>query len=745
MAEIKKTLGGDRIGSGKKMQVELDGYVRSNFDLSQVWRSSQAPGTVVPCYVNIGQKGDTWNFDLSALVRTKPTTGPLYGSFKFEVLFFAADIRLYNGALHNNALNLGLEMQNVVYPKVELPIKGWPNEIDNTQSLAWQIQKQNMSPSALMAYLGVTNPGSQNQTTTENNITYRYFNGMPLLMYWDVVKNFLINKQEKNAWYIGVQKGDVIDYTTINYYQSGWTTGANSKGAMIKTTPISDKNNEQVGYEKLLYSSNNASWAVFEDAQSMTFSVNNKLDNSNLNDLTENCLILLKGTDGNTKGFSCTSLTNISISEKSIFLTFSTEKIQEFCSQNPGYNTNFNSSGGPTLAVVGLGMKTKQGLTPSTETISELKKMQLNAFPIENLDKARGIILKNFFEGENVTIRATNETSDNQTINFEPYSAVCETGVDSENNLQTFNSFSQNGLAIKTYSNDIFNAFLDSETIEKINQQTAASISNGQLQISNLILAEKIYKLQNKIAVAGGTYEDWQEAVYGISTAPANESPRFIGGLSSEIVFDEVISSSATEINGETSPLGALGGRGSLNGMKGGKFELEVKEDCIIMGLCIITPRIDYSQGNKWFMSLQNNDQLHKPELDRIGFQNLMGEWMCGADTNVPGNATPTGWGNQKAYAMQPAWEHYMTAFNECHGDFADEEQAMYMTLNRRYEIETNSDGIAEIKDFTSYIDPTKYNYAFADTTIESQNFWTQIGMDIKVRRVMSSKIMPNL
>ena len=74
-----------------------------------------------------------------------------------------------------------------------------------------------------------------------------------------------------------------------------------------------------------------------------------------------------------------------------------------------------------------------------------------------------------------------------------------------------------------------------------------------------------------------------------------------------------------------------------------------------------------------------------------------------------------------------PAWINYMTAVNETHGDFADENKTMYMTLNRRYEYKkpllAHQKGIQGIIDLTTYVDPTKYNYSFADTTLDAQNF----------------------
>ena len=66
-----------------------------------------------------------------------------------------------------------------------------------------------------------------------------------------------------------------------------------------------------------------------------------------------------------------------------------------------------------------------------------------------------------------------------------------------------------------------------------------------------------------------------------------------------------------------------------------------------------------------------------------------------------------------------------MTNYNRTYGAFAEDENSMFMTLNRRYE---PADVNGNIKDFTTYIEPSKYNFIFSQTTIDSQNFWVQIG-----------------
>jgi hypothetical protein len=55
------------------------------------------------------------------------------------------------------------------------------------------------------------------------------------------------------------------------------------------------------------------------------------------------------------------------------------------------------------------------------------------------------------------------------------------------------------------------------------------------------------------------------------------------------------------------------------------------------------------------------------------------------------------------------------------------------MVLNRIFEPKDGDFTSTEI-DNTSYIDPSKYNYIFAETSAESQNFWVQIGFGIESR-----------
>ena len=99
---IERNLGGERLGSGNKQKIYMHGYERSNHDLSYIWRSTMAAGTLVPFMSEVGLPNDSFNINLNCDVKTHPTIGPLFGSYKVQLDVFKIPIRLYQGKLHQN-------------------------------------------------------------------------------------------------------------------------------------------------------------------------------------------------------------------------------------------------------------------------------------------------------------------------------------------------------------------------------------------------------------------------------------------------------------------------------------------------------------------------------------------------------------------------------------------------------------------------------------------------------------------
>ena len=167
-------------------------------------------------------------------------------------------------------------------------------------------------------------------------------------------------------------------------------------------------------------------------------------------------------------------------------------------------------------------------------------------------------------------------------------------------------------------------------------------------------------------------------------------------------------------------------------------MSIRVNEPAVIMGIVSLTPRVEYSQGNDWTVNLLTYDDFHKPALDGIGFQDLITDQLKWTDTDFNSLTQAI---TYASLGKQPAWLNYMTSVNKVYGNFADKNKEMFMTLNRRYETGTSG----ALSDGTTYIDPTKFNHIFADTRLDAQNFWVQIGVDLFARRKMSAAQIPNL
>lgn len=187
---MKKTLGGDRIRSESKMEVYLPNFGRSSHNVGKIIRTSQACGTIVPYWCQIGMDGTTFYIDITTKVKTLPTTGPVFGSFKHQIDVFVIPIRLYVAALHNNALGVGLNMSKVLLPQFEVYTA-------NTSIYEDDVNRGQVNPSSLLSYLGIKGFGH-----SRVNQYFRRFPAIFNLAYWDIFKNYYANKQEENAYVI---------------------------------------------------------------------------------------------------------------------------------------------------------------------------------------------------------------------------------------------------------------------------------------------------------------------------------------------------------------------------------------------------------------------------------------------------------------------------------------------------------------------------------------------------------------
>lgn len=657
---VVRTLGKNTLGDNNKMKVAMRDYDMSTHDISTIFRSSIGVGMLVPFCKILCQKGDIIDLDLINKTLSQPTLGPLFGSFKLQHFMFFGGFRLYNSWLHNNRTGIGMKMSDIKLPMMKANTNGTATDA-----------KTSISASALYKYLGWT----KSRRTGTNAVTGVYKNGVPLLLYLDIFKNFFANTQEDNFYMLKGTGSIKLNITkTYNNNDDGiYVIGTDQKSIHIVPQTTITASVVLTDYKDFW---NSIKVKVLES--------NGGLYDKTLAQLTKNAAL------------PNIVLNNVSADPYATILQFSITK----------------------------------------ETIKFIK-TKLGQYSLNVLDQIRDVILHK--KGNETLVLIKDQMGESQNGSAELATFIDDI-IKSQNNKL-------GGMLLKTYDSDIFNNWVKTDWIDGaggITEITSIDITanDGKLTMDALNLQQKVYNMLNRIAVSGGTYRDWLETVYTAGKyLDRPETPVFIGGMTQYIEFDEVISKSATETTYGSQPLGDIAaiGRGGKP-LNNGHIHYQCEEPGYIMGLMAITPMVDYSQGNDFDLNLLTMDDLHKPALDGIGYQDLIQEQMVGETSVYEGSAAISKIKHLSANKTV-AWIDYMTNYNRTYGDFAAGEALDFMVLNRRYEVGSNN----TIEDLTTYIDPQKYIEIFADTSIDSQNFWVQTVVQATRRGNYSAKQIPFL
>ena len=673
---MKVSIGKNTLGGGKKMMTRLNNYNRSTHDLSRVIRTTAAPGTLIPTFKEKALPGDTFNIKTRCHILTHPTVGPLFGSFKVQNDFFFCPDRLYIAALHNNALNVGLNMKSIKYPIIGgIRKANWDDS--KTMEGSNGTLKREVNPSSLPAYLGYRALSDEKEDAA---LTVK---ATPFFGYFDIFKNYYANKQENSFYTIGGIKLFTKSIPPKNNYSFDIATFSNINGKWTKGSSINNVDNATTTLNPGVYAGISINGDVPGGLREIV--VNGKIT------FTLNNLIY------DIAGQSVETLVNNKILKEINYIDTNVPNLKTYI-----FYEN----------------KTTEQSTFKLERLIRVatKNAVYNKYPLDSIDELRESILA-----------SGSRQYDGSRFPFlsDIFKTIVDMDVD-DSKGRPLCSYPMVGLALKTYQSDINTNWVNTEWIEGesgINAITAIDTSSGSFTLDTLNLAKKVYTMLNRIAVSDGSYNAWIQTVYTSGGLNHVETPIYLGGSSMEIEFQEVVNNSGTE----DQPLGSLAGRGVTSNHKGGTIKYKPDEPGYIFCITSITPRVDYYQGNDWDLEIETLDDLHKPQLDGIGFQDRLYK-------NINSSAKKEDL--IKSIGKQPAWLDYMTSFNRNYGNFALIENEGWMCLNRVY---------GDIDTYTTYVQPHLYNNIFADTEVTAQNFWVQIAFDVEARRVMSAKIIPNL
>lgn len=178
---------------------------------------------------------------------------------------------------------------------------------------------------------------------------------------------------------------------------------------------------------------------------------------------------------------------------------------------------------------------------------------------------------------------------------------------------------------------------------------TYFGINGADLQgftITELRLLAKLQEFAEINARFGFRYLEGLRGHFGVSPTDARlDRPEFIGGMSQDVVVNEVLQTSETS----STPLGTPAGRGvSASGSRIGSYYAE--EHGLLMGICSIMPEQIYSQGIPREFTRHTKEEFFSPEFNGLSEQEIR-EKEIYADASMSADDLDT------VFGFVPSWE----------------------------------------------------------------------------------------
>lgn len=317
------------------------------------------------------------------------------------------------------------------------------------------------------------------------------------------------------------------------------------------------------------------------------------------------------------------------------------------------------------------------------------------------------------------------------------------------------------GLCMRAHRPDLYTAWLSSETYGDMVDSTRINVENGTFTINQIRMGNHLLEYDERGLISGGRYDDWVLGEFNVKTSRNLCIPELLGVQRSDIVFDEVVSTSneTAADSSDVTGLGDLGGKGT-GYLNGAPIRFTATEHGFLMAIYSIVPNVSYAPARRRFYDRLTFQDLYAPKLDHIGFQPLLGENVTTGFTRfgtgpeaVNGAVNLPYIGTTEAVGYQPAYVELTTAVDEVHGSLVPGGELDFWAITRDfqpYQIRTpqqlrQGEIPANMANFTSYILPNQFNYPFVDQRADAQNFFVQLGFNLRMRREKSKNPMPTL
>lgn len=321
--------------------------------------------------------------------------------------------------------------------------------------------------------------------------------------------------------------------------------------------------------------------------------------------------------------------------------------------------------------------------------------------------------------------------------------------------------FQHYGLLRRTYNNDFFTSFISNDNVELMRSHANVAVSslNGQqvVNVEQISLANRNWRIATRSLLWGTDWKDYNKVHYGVNLLIPYGKPQFLGSLSSDITFNDVISQAQTGSQSESPNSNVnLGSRAALaygivKNHKGHFVEFNSKDEGYVMVLASLVPEVDYYQGIDPMYFKTNLSHSWLPELNSVGMQDFHKVW---ATCIREPYRSPVPYDDyNEAIHKVPIWFEYMAKYNQLHGDFTGENKLRYWTFARPFDsLSILFPGVFDPTDvqphynsnFSTYVLPELFNYVFANN-LGQDNFQLQFNFDCKVSMMLDKQVIAYL
>lgn len=294
------------------------------------------------------------------------------------------------------------------------------------------------------------------------------------------------------------------------------------------------------------------------------------------------------------------------------------------------------------------------------------------------------------------------------------------------------------GLSFCTPMSDINTAWISDTEYADWLAKAIVPVTSNEVKYEDIITASSLYRRAAKLALGDGTFDDFYAAVNGIRADTRATVPQYVGGFVRNLDFQQIRSQAETsEAN-----LGAYAGY--MSQASGGHLvNFFTREPGYLITVMTVYPELTYGGGFDSMLFKIRPEDFYSPDFANIGYQPRMVREVQAFTTmsydkgSLVGEPTyQPGVVNDSAIGYQPAWTEYTTAVNRSYGDLGPGGEKDFWTFHAPYVFGGWS---------FEYINPASFSYIFATNDLSVDNYFVQVGFNIKARRSIPKRLMPTL